>query len=52
MPWRTGDIENAPLPILMEKREGFKKALEAFHTDIPAARRELEREFRSILSVS
>jgi hypothetical protein len=47
-----GDIENAPLPILMEKSEGFKKAFEAFQTDIPVARRELEREFRSILGVS
>jgi hypothetical protein len=47
-----GDIDNPPTETLVEGHEGFKRAFEAFRTTIPEARRELDREFRSILGVS
>lgn len=47
-----GRIENPTPETLNESHQGFKKAIEAFQKDIPAARGELEREFRDILGVS
>ncbi|HEY1948989.1 MAG TPA: hypothetical protein VGG97_18420 [Bryobacteraceae bacterium] len=47
-----GDIERPNPQTLMESHQGFKKAFEMFASEIPAARRELEREFRQILGVT
>jgi hypothetical protein len=47
-----GRIEHPTPETLNQSHQGFKKALEAFQKDIPAARGELEREFRKILGVA
>ena len=46
-----GRIEHPKPETLKDSHEGFKKALEKFQRDIPAARLALEREFREILGV-
>ena len=44
-----GDIESSDPTFLAQKQEGFKKSLEIFRSEIPAARKALEQEFRIIL---
>jgi len=44
-----GDIDPSDPQMAIERRNVFKKALEDFRKEIPAARRELEREFREVL---
>ena len=45
--WRlTTGNDTSDVPMALERRNVFKKALEDFREEIPAARRELEREFR------
>ena len=46
-----GRIKDPNPETLRESHQGFKKAIETFQKEIPAARRELEQEFRNILGV-
>jgi len=46
-----GRIENPSGHVMMQSFEAFTKAYEKFETEIPAARRSLETEFRKMLGV-